>query len=138
MQFPATEKTTSISEDAEALITSGPGKVLLGIVAKDIVWGVFVMLNVFETKPAAYEVVRSLDALIVQVLAATSLIVPEFPLPAVKVQDPAGVAETEKVTVWPDGATALTARLPPIGRSGKVEGVRTGVFARSEEGAATV
>ena len=138
MQFPATEKTTSISEDAEALITSGPGKVLLGIVAKVIVWGVFVMLNVFETKPAAYEVVRSLDALIVQVPAATSLIVPEFPLPAVKVQDPAGVAETEKVTVWPDGATALTARLPPISRSGKVEGVRTGVFARSEEGVAIV
>ena len=96
------------------------------------------MLNVFETKPAAYEAVRSLDALMVHVPAAMPTIVPPFPLPVVKVQAPMGVAATEKVTVCPDGAMALTAWLPPIARSGKVEGVRTGVFASRDEGAATV
>ena len=106
--------------------------------AKVIIWGVVVILNVFETKPAAYEVVRSLNPLIVQVPAATPRMVPVFPLPAVKVQDPRGVAETEKVTVCPDGATALTSRLPPMSRSGKVEGVRVGLLAKREIGAATV
>ena len=81
---------------------------------------------------------RSLAALTVQVPAATPRMVPVFPLPGVKLQAPTGVAVTEKVTVCPDGATALTSRLPPISKSGKVEGVRTGLFANREVGATTV
>jgi hypothetical protein len=64
----------------------------------------------------------------VQVPTATAVIVPPE-----NVQDPTGLAETEILTVPPDGATALIATVASIPKSLNVEGVSVGSFARRDE-----